>query len=670
MKRTLWALVAILLMAGLSRAEYVVIIANLGAGGAADPMGMGMMGGTPGDPMGIPPMGPMGPGGGFRGSGAGGPMGPGGPMGGGFRGGMPGPGMPGTGMPGMPGFGFGSTPDSEAADELATLVIVVLEVRCNTIGYVKGFEAGEPYYFHHKWDGGRAALKKKFGIYEVSLVPGSDGKPMPTVAQRFYQREKEVFASMIEKPSTERVLGLARTALDYGLLDKFVETMDKLAEIDKDGPQVKRYKALKAALEKPMPDSAEASMWRGKVLSGYRVAQKPDNHFALIHGYPSDDSQEVKAHLARLERTFRGIYYWWAMQNDGGALPMPKQRLVSVLVPADSGDDFNKLKRALSANSIVADSFLARREGVAVYSSRRGDEHYEAMEGATKGYWQDGYDRIKLLKGQPRWGIPRSKWGASNDDETHLPRAGALVLKALESEWEMNAATHEVARQLPFATGMLAPKVHAPEWIQFGMGSLFEAPLQSPWHGIGIANSYYLPRFKESHKAGKYGDPKSDAGKLAALTGVVTDGFFRAKPGKGADGKDESAEAVKRRARAAAWSLTWFLAKNDLPGLQAYFKELSKLPRDVELDHGVLLKAFATAFRCTQDGKISDARLTELANRWLTNVNRHTMEGDKIHEQIRKAYATIKKNPLGSPAGGPMGGMGPMGPMGPGGLRN
>ena len=114
--------------------------------------------------------------------------------------------------------------------------------------------------------------------------------------------------------------------------------------------------------------------------------------------------------------------------------------------------------------------------------------------------------------------------------------------------------------------------------------------------------------------------------------------------------------------RAAAWSLTWFLAKNDLPGLQAYFKELSKLPRDVELDHGVLVKAFATAFRCTQDGKVSDARLTELANRWLANVNRHTMEGDKIHEQIRKAYATIKKNPVGpatgSPMGGPMGGYG------------
>jgi hypothetical protein len=598
-------------------------------------------------------------------------MGPG-PMrgSGGFRGGMPGPGMPGPGMPGpgmpgpgMPGPGMpgpGMTPDSEAADELATLVVAVLEVRCNTPGYAKGFEKGEPYYFHHKWDG-RAALKKKFGMYEVNLVPGSDGRPMPTVAQRFYLREKDVFASQIEKPSPDRVLGLARTALDYGLVDKFVETMNKLAEIDKDGPQVKRYKAVKAALEKPMPESADAASWRGKVLSGYRVAQKPDNHFALIHGYASDDSPEVKAHLDRLERTFRGIYYWWALQNDGGVLPMPRQRLVSVLVPADAGDDFNKLKRALSADSVVSDSFLARREGLTVYSSRRGDEHYEKMEGATKGYWQDGYHRTLILSGKPRTGIPRSKWTA--DDETHLPRTGALMLKALEYEWEMNAATHEVARQLPFATGLLAPKVHAPEWIQFGMGSLFEAPLQSPWHGIGIANSYYLPRFKESHKAGKYGDPKTDAGKLAALTGVITDEFFRAKPGKGADGKDDSVDAVKRRARAAAWSLTWFLAKNDLPGLQAYFKELSKLPRDVELDRGVLIKAFAQAFRCTQDGKVNNDRLTELANRWLTNVNRHTMEGDKIHEQIRKAYATIKKNPLGAGTG-PMG----MGGMGPGGM--
>ena len=55
-----------------------------------------------------------------------------------------------------------------------------------------------------------------------------------------------------------------------------------------------------------------------------------------------------------------------------------------------------------------------------------------------------------------------------------------------------------------FASKLLPRNVHAPEWVQFGMGSFFETPLQSPWASIGAANPYWLPRFKELRKNKKY----------------------------------------------------------------------------------------------------------------------------------------------------------------------
>ena len=48
--------------------------------------------------------------------------------------------------------------------------------------------------------------------------------------------------------------------------------------------------------------------------------------------------------------------------------------------------------------------------------------------------------------------------------------------------------------------------------------------------------------------------------------------------------------------RATAWSLTNFLIRKRLDGLQRYFKELGQMPRDMALDEETLWLAFARAF--------------------------------------------------------------------------
>jgi hypothetical protein len=637
----------LLAVIGLVRADYLVIIVNLNEKSESAGTGEGEPGGAGPGGAGLPGGlniggGPGGPGmGGFPG-GRGGGLGPG-PGGFGARGGGPG-GPGGPGMPGLPplGGGFGGLAgegNPEIIDEVPFLVVAVIEVRgpAGVGGYVKKFNAGLPVRFYHKW--GSALLVKKTDQYEVKLLEGSNGRPLANVADRFKQLYDE------EVRNKGDLLKVAAWALEHGLLDSFVMVMDKLAETDKTNTAVAAYLKVKAELARPVGKEDVAAKWKDKLLEGYRVTQTDKHHFALVHSGASDALAEVRSQMQRLENSFRGYYYWWALK--GIALPVPRERQVAVLT--DKADDFKRLQKQLTASPVLSDSFFARREGLPILGAKRGDEPYSALDTAARPLWEAGYGRSEILKGDSRSGVPRGK----TELDANGPRAVALLLKALEDEWEANSISHQASRRLLFASGLLPHKVHVPEWVQSGMGSFFEAPLQSPWDGIGAPSPYWLPRFKELNKAKKLGKTPYDT-----LVSVVTDGQFRSKPGVG-----EKPETHLRKARAAAWALAYYLATNDAmrPGLQRYFKELGRMPRDVDLDGDVLLTCFARAFDCLDDmGKPSKTRLTALATRWINAINVVPLEAEAIHKQIREFYAEMHKRQSAPPGtrpgtGGPGG---------------
>src|SRR5439155_892122 len=102
---------------------------------------------------------------------------------------------------------------------------------------------------------------------------------------------------------------------------------------------------------------------------------------------------------------------------------------------------------------------------------------------------------------------------------------------------------------------------------------------------------------------------------------------------------DASKEADRLKARATAWSLTYFLAQKKLDGLQRYFKELSKMPRDLELTDEVLLGCFARAFDAVDANKrVDTGKLTNLANQWYSYSNDVPLEAEDLVKQIRKYY--------------------------------
>jgi hypothetical protein len=652
MRRGFLATLVLLGALGAARADYVVIIANLQnvgnqpaagidprtgqplPGGAGVLGGGGMIGGgapaAAGTTPAVPPNGMLG----------------GAPPAGGMIGMRPNMGPMGGGAGVLGGFAGLPPPPPADADDSANFVVVVVEVTGPVGGYIKTFKlAGKPVKFHHYnliEGNGTAVMQHRApnGAYVVDVLENTAGRPIPSVGAQLKQKWDDVTKG---KPTAEEVLAVAKFALEHGLLDKnkisgrpgFVDIMEKLAETEKNNTAVNAFLKVKEELARPLPADEALVAWKDKILINYKITQDDRHHYALVHSTDMSDA-DVRLRLDRLETAYRSFYYWWAMR--GITLPVPKERLIAVLT--EKKDDFKKLRLQLTTSPEVTDSFFARREVTSIFNARRTDEPYTNLDNVAQTLWEKGFHRTNILKGLTKIGYPRKM----SSEEAKEPRMTALILRALEVEWEKTNSSHEVARQLMFATGLLPAKVQVPEWLQFGMGSFFEVPLQAPWGGAGAPSPYWHPRFLEY---------KYEASPRDTLLKVITDGYFRGKkplgPKATAEERHERAAEV-RKGRAAAWALTYFLAKDNLDGLQRYFKELSRMPRDVALDDKVLTDAFARAFDCVDASKKTDfGKLGALAGRWTGYIKQTSIEGASIHKKIRDYYSRmIPKTPPGA----------------------
>jgi hypothetical protein len=305
-----------------------------------------------------------------------------------------------------------------------------------------------------------------------------------------------------------------------------------------------------------------------------------------------------------------------------------REHLVAVLTA--KGDDFERFHKILTAGPVVSEGFFARPEGVSVYSARRRDEAYGALEKFSSPLWQRGFNRQDILQRPARLN-PLTN---SPDPEAVNAQMLALLLKSMEEESELRSTTHDASRQLLYAAGLLPRHVAAPEWALFGMGSFFETPPEAPWPGVGAPSIYYLPRFQEL-KGGRL-----ERTAYETLYRVVTDGYFRYP------NPLEPPEAALQKARATSWSLTYFLAETKLKGLQRYFQELGKMPRDLELDEEVLLGCFARAFDAVDaNNQVDPKKLNDLANQWYGYMAHVPLEAKDLLDQIRGYYAEMKTRP-------------------------
>jgi hypothetical protein len=551
----------------------------------------------------------------------------------------------GPGMPGGPGYGgarygpayggsFFSQQEEDEPDSAPLFVGAVVEVDHKDV---------------KRLDSGRVRIKHKWG--EATLFLGDEVEwtiiRVDTVAQKFEAKKR-----LIKKDDpnrAEHLLELADWSLAHGLLDRVPKLVEELAKQDPKHPAVTVFQKVHADLQRGGSQADAAMDWRSK-LGDFRI--KNSKHYALLYDVPTD--AQAQSFLDRMERNFQGFFYWFALR--GKALPLPDRRLVAVLV--DSPETFrHQHKDIFDEPLMVEDGFFVRRDNLAVYSEKRLDEGYEALSKTVKNIWDLTHlSQEELLKGK---GL---NMGPVYYNESAKAQTLTLVLKAMEEDAALATVSLEGTRQLIAALGLLPRSVEAPQWIDFGMASLFETPKGSYWAGTGSPNMTYLVNFK-------LWDAKKQLDKDAveALKSVVTDRYFR----RIRDSKNkENAEA---KARTMTWALIYFLAHKKRDGLLRYYEELARQPRDLDLDEDVLLDCFARVFGLVDPKKpneIDANELNKLAASWYKFIRDTPLEIDEVLKdalaaQKKKGRNTVPviRSPAISrpPAGTPPGGQGGQG---------
>jgi Protein of unknown function (DUF1570) len=456
----------------------------------------------------------------------------------------------------------------------------------------------------------------------------------PPPEEQYNQRSRALTGG---RRTPEGLQKLALWCLSVGLPDKAAYVLDEMSRVvansrDDVPPRaakaVEAYQKIKDQINRDVNRRELAKEWQERL--GY-TGVATSAHYALLY---SDETYKdsVQRRLKHLEFTFQNFYLWHALK--GKALPMPEQKLVAIL--ASDQTAFKQFHDALElGEELVADGFYARRDNLAIFAGQRLDEGSRNFEQLARGVFRR-YEPDRLLKAD--------FFKVKTDDmkkvhEIARAQTIALVDQALQDEAELASATHEGTRQLFASTGLLPRNVTVPEWLRFGLGSFFEMP-KGPfpgdfsavkvalYPGAGGPSWAYMGYFTELERTGRL--PKKREGTLVL---TITDEYFRlAREGLEEKRKlgethpagvalNELRENALARARTLSWGLTYFLANERFDGLQKYFEELRKLPRDLELDEDSSMLAFARSFGLAEAGLddegINENRFGGIAEEWL-----------------------------------------------------
>jgi len=545
------------------------------------------------------------------------PPAPGGEEGGGGGGGPPGGLRPGARQPrgrppATPGQQAVQLPDDDANPMLASAVIEY--TKSDTINFRSGGRFF-PRIYHHLVEGGKTGITETGDLHVTDVK--EHGVNLPTVKERYKHKRAELLKDAKGDDRTDKLLEVAKWAINHQLLKEFEETMDELTKAKPDHAAARAYEKVKKSMATALTRDEGVKFWREHLGSNYKVRQTP--HYNIVNNLPSGSPEELESYATRVEEVYRGFLYWFALK--GIALPLPEGRMVAILI--DRPGEFHARHAMFNQAPIVADGFFVRQYDLPVFSATRLDPAYLALSRSMQELWQNNWSKSDLLKGKGHAG--------AQPEEVVKNQMLALLQKAMQEESVLATVSHLGSVQLATATGLLPPHVEVPRWVEFGVGSFFETPKGAYWPGLGAPSWRYLVRLKAWEDAQKL-DPPADA-----LRSVVTDRYFRQALGSGD-------KAAYMKASAMSWALMYFLAESKIDGLMRYFEELGRLPRDLQIDDESLLQCFARALELTDPAtphEINQARVAKLADEWYSFMH---YTGHEVSDAFKDALDEYKEN--------------------------
>jgi hypothetical protein len=492
-----------------------------------------------------------------------------------------------------------------------------------------------------------------FMIYEADHPWGREARfPLvPIVEYRVVKQESpgreftRKFTKDLTGNDASRLVQAASFALGHGLKTSFNAAMAQLNKVDPKHPVAANYNRVQADLKKPLTsdDNTIGSLVADLRGEGYRLVLSDEGHYGMFTRL-ADSTQmnkQIQRRLKRFEAAYENFYCWFALQENCPQPPIPKHRLL-VLLTSDVSD-FHSKHAWWGNEAHVADGFTPRRDNIVILSARRLDEDYTTLEKNTHQLWSKaGIHRDDLVSGA----VWKQKKARENMFGIAAVQTLALMQHAMEDEAEKAAISHEATKQLCYASDVLPRYVNVPDWLQFGLASYFDTPRGALYSGVGLPSWSQLVAFKHYRKNNRLGGSAQNC-----LMSTITDHFFssakQAALGE-KDDKDGKPSEHEEIARSTAWAFVYFCAINKkMPNLLRLGDELSRLPRDLDLDENTLQACFARAFDMVDakdPGKADQNKLRGLAEQWFAEMMTVNLEVNEV-EGMYMAQRALASGP-------------------------
>jgi hypothetical protein len=361
-------------------------------------------------------------------------------------------------------------------------------------------------------------------------------------------------------------------AIENGLTEQAVEAIRELHRIEPQHAPLARMVRVISHLERPCTDP-EFSDFRKALGVSTTVARGP--HVLLFHQQGEDEAAE---RIALLERVLTSFYLVFAAQ--GIDLKVPDRRLVFAWFESQS--DYLAFLHSQNADAFATTRgyFHPTWNAVVAFDGRSSDRYRAGAEATSA--------RREELR-QFRTTVDRMPPGAklkvtmTGEKPQVIGHAGAeVLLDRLERElrreellldlerrgFDDGTATHELIHLLVANSGLLPRHDAFPIWLQEGLAMQFEVIRGGRWAGVGRANEFRLPDWRQLQPP-------------PGLEPLVRDVGF----GRG----------YRRDAYAQAWSLVYFLRSRYSAGFVTFLDLLRS--RDASLDEFSPSDRYVAVFR-------------------------------------------------------------------------
>lgn len=351
-------------------------------------------------------------------------------------------------------------------------------------------------------------------------------------------------------------------ALKKGLLKEYYSGIKKTLEIDPKHEAALKIEALKAQMDKPLPESPDEEKEIRKIVKRSSMRIERSNHFILLHDTPEKKAEgrkktRAQERLALLEQVYESFLLLFNSQDVD--LDIPRERMKVILF--NERKDYLDFATGLSPTLSSATGFWEPARNVSVFFDHATDSEFVALQSLQK--------ELQQMADQAK----KARTGA---EMIRFVNTLKLLIDVAQENADIEVVSHEATHQMAGNTGLFPRHVLVPSWVHEGLATYFESPGDATWSGIGAVNEQRLERYRLLERDREHSN----------IDFIVGDQIFDFAQTHGG----------KLHGYGQAWALTHFLLETHLKEFVSYYRMLGEMPPDVALSADLLTDLFDKVF--------------------------------------------------------------------------